>query len=80
MKTLQQLAPDTPSPHVGVDKDHGLVAIAGDDHSRAVLRATGFSQCHGHHVPVRGEVADDQACPWLGDLLPDPGHPVTARG
>ena len=78
MKSLQQLAADTPSPYVGVDKDHGHVAIVGDDRSSAVLRTTGFSQCHRHHVPVRVEVADDQACLWLSDLLPDPGHPVNA--
>ena len=63
MKSLQQLAADTPSPHIGVDKDHGHVAIAGDDRSSTVLRATGFSQCHRHHVPVCVEVADDKARP-----------------
>jgi len=44
VKSLQQLAADTVSPHVGVDKDHGHVAIAGDDRSSPVLRPTGFSQ------------------------------------
>ena len=80
VKSLQQLAADTASPHIGVDKDHRHVAIAGDDRSGTVLRATGLSQCHRHHVPVRAEVADDQAGPWLGQLLPDPGYPVNAGG
>jgi hypothetical protein len=80
VKSLQQLAADTASPHIGVDKDHGHVAIAGDERSSAVLRATGFSQCHRHHVPVRVEVADDQACLWLSEFLPDPGHAVNAGG
>jgi hypothetical protein len=67
-------------PTCRVDKDNGHVAIAGEHRSSTVLRATGFSQCHRHHVPVRVEVADDQACLWLGQLLPDPGHPVNAGG
>jgi hypothetical protein len=79
-EVLQQLAADTPSPHIGTDKDHGHVAIAGDDRSSTVLRATGFSQFHRHHVPVRVEVADDQARLRLGQLLPDPGNPVNAGG
>ena len=33
-----------------------------------------------HDSAVRVEVADDQACLWLGQLLPDPGHPVNAGG
>jgi len=80
MKSLQQLAADTLSPHVGVDKDHGHVAVVGYDRSCAVVRATGFSQCHRHHVPVRVEVADDKTGLRLGELLPDPGHPVSAGG
>jgi len=80
VKSLQQLAADTPSPYVGVDKDHGHVAVVGDDRSSAVLRATGFSQCHRHYVPVRVEVADDKTGLRIGQLLPDPGHPVNAGG
>jgi len=80
VKSLQQLAADTASPQVGVDKDHGHVAIAGDDRSSAVLRATGLSQCHCHYVPVRAEVADDQARIRLCQLLPDPGYPGSAGG
>src|ERR1035437_10820706 len=61
VKSLQKLAAHTPSPHIGVDKDHGHVAISWDDRSSPVLRATRFSQGHRHHFPVRVEVADDQA-------------------
>ena len=80
MKSLQQLAADTASPQIGVDKDHGHVAIAWEHPSSAVLRATRFSQCHRHHFPVRVEVADDQARLRLGQLFPDPGRPVNAGG
>jgi len=80
VESLQQLAADTPSPYVGVNKDHGHVAIVGDDRSSAVLRATGFSQCHRQHDPVRIEVADDKTGLRLGQLLPDPGHPVSVGG
>jgi hypothetical protein len=80
VKSVQQLAADTASPQIGVDKDHGHVAVVGDDRSSAVVRATGFSQCHRHDVPVRDEVADDKTCLRLGQLLPDPGHPVNAGG
>ena len=80
MKSLQQLAADTLSPHVGVDKDHGHVAVVGYDRSCAVVRATGFSQCHRHHVLVRVEVADDKTGLRVGELLPDSGYPVDAGG
>ena len=80
VKSLQKLAADTASPQIGVDKNHGHVAIAGDDHSSPVLRATGFGQGHRHHFPVCIEVTDDQARLRLGQLLPDPGHPVNAGG
>jgi hypothetical protein len=79
VKSPQQLAADTASPHFGVDKDHGHVAIAGDDRSSAALRAPGFSQCHRHHIPVPVEVTNHQARLWLGEFLPNPGHPVNAR-
>jgi hypothetical protein len=80
VKSLQQLAADTPSPHVGVDEHHGQLAVAGDDRSCAVLRATGFSQRHGQHVPARAGVANDQARAGIGQLLPDLGHPLNAGG
>jgi len=80
VQSLQQPAADTPTPHVGVDKDHGHVAAVRDDRSSAVLRPTGFSQCHRHYVPVRVEVADDKTGLRLGQLLPDPGHPANAEG
>jgi hypothetical protein len=80
VQSLQQLAADTASPHVGVDNDHGHVAAVGDDRSSTVVRATGFSQCHRHDIPVRDEVADDQTCLWLSQFLPDPGHAVNAGG
>ena len=54
--------------------------LTGDDRSSAVLRAARFSQCHRHHVPVRVEVAYDQARLTLGRLSPDTGHPVNAGG
>ena len=41
MQSLPQLAADTASPQIGVDKDHGHVAIAEDDRSSPILRATG---------------------------------------
>ena len=49
------------------------MAIVGNDRSSAVLGATGFSQCHRHHIPARVEVADDKTGLRLGQFLPDPG-------
>src|SRR5450759_1186479 len=69
-----------PAPNVGVDEDHGHMAVAGDDRSCAVLRATGFRQRHSQHVPARVGVANDQARAGIGQLLPDPGHPLNAGG
>ena len=80
MKSLQQLAAGTSSPHVGVDKDHGHVVVVGDDGASAVVPATGFSQCHRQYVPARVAVADDKTGLRLGQLLPDPGHTVNAGG
>ena len=56
------------------------MAIAWDECSGPVLRATGFSKCHRHHVLVRVEVANDQTCLRLSELLPDPGYAVNAWG
>lgn len=67
---------DALTPHVGVDEDHGHVPITGEDRTCAMFCATGFSQCHGQRFPIGSGSANHQVRAGVGQLFPDPGHPV----